>query len=210
MTNRRVAGLDFGTTNSVAALADRAGDEPRLIRFDGPDGADAVFGDWSKLALMRNRRTLAELDRLRRSATDPDAIGRMIALIENELGFPLYDAVGRLKRALSRSLSATFTFSGAGVEIAAPVTRADFERWIADDVAAIAATVDQALTSAGVGEDAVDRVFLTGGTSLVPAVRAVFEQRFGADRIVDGGELTSIAHGLALIAQTDDVSPWTA
>jgi hypothetical chaperone protein len=175
-----------------------------------PGGYFADFADWSKLALMRNRRTLAELDRLRRSARDPEAIARMIALIEGELGFPLYDAVGRLKRALSEDDDATFRFEGAGVAIEAAVTRAAFEEWIADDVARIAATVDQALANAGVGEGAIDRVFLTGGTSLVPAVRAVFERRFGAARIMAGGELTSIAHGLALIAAEDDVIAWTA
>jgi hypothetical chaperone protein len=164
-----------------------------------PGGYFADFADWSKLALMRNRRTLEELDRLRRSAIDPDAIGRMIALIEGEAGFPLYDAVGTLKRALSRDERATFRFEGAGVSIERDVGRADFEIWIADDVTRIAATVDQALTNAGIDEAGIDRVFLTGGTSLVPAVR-----------IMQGGELTSIAHGLALIAQTEDVSPWTA
>ena len=175
-----------------------------------PGGYFADFGDWSKLALMRNRRTLDDLARLRRSAIDPDAIGRMIALIEHELGYLLYDAVGRLKRALSQAATATFRFAEAGVEIEATVTRAEFERWIAEDLAGIAATLDQALAHAGVGEGAIDRVFLTGGTSLVPAVRAVFERRFGAARIMDGAELTAIAQGLALIAQTDDVSPWTA
>ena len=66
-----------------------------------PRGYFSDFADWSRLALMRNRRTLEELNRLRRSALEPEAIGRMIAVIENELGYPLYDAVGRLKRALS-------------------------------------------------------------------------------------------------------------
>ena len=46
----------------------------------------------------------------------------------------------------------------------------------------------------------VDRVFLTGGTSLVPAVRRLFEERFGPDRIDAGGEFVSVAEGLALIA----------
>lgn len=168
------------------------------------------FADWSKLALMRNRRTLAELDRLKRSALDPEAIGRMIAMIENELGFALYDAVGQLKRALSSEEQATFRFSGAGIAIEALVTRADFETWIAEDVARMATAVDEALASAGVAEGDIDRVFLTGGTSLVPAVRSVFTTRFGADKIMSGGELTSIAHGLALVAQQDDVSAWTA
>ena len=168
------------------------------------------FADWSRLALMRNRRTLDELRRLQRSALDGAAIGRMIAVIENELGYPLYDAVGRLKRALSRDQQAHFHFSGAGLEIEADVSRAEFESWIADDVARIDRTVDQALTAAGVSEQQIDRVFLTGGTSLTPIVRTLFERRFGAESIMSGGELTSIAHGLALIAEQEDVSQWAA
>ncbi|SEK44926.1 hypothetical chaperone protein [Sphingomonas palmae] len=174
-----------------------------------PGGYFADFGDWSKLALMRNRRTLAELERLQRSAVDAQAIGRMIAIIEHELGFPLYDAVGRLKRALSSADAAEFRFAGGGLDIVASVERVEFERWIADDVARMAAAVDEALVDANIEAGAIDRVFLTGGTSLVPAVRRLFEQRFGADRIDAGGELTSIAHGLALIAQLDDLSGWT-
>ncbi|MDB5683389.1 MAG: molecular chaperone DnaK [Sphingomonas bacterium] len=170
----------------------------------------ADFADWSRLALMRNRRTMEELRRLQRSAVDADAIGRMIAVIENELGYPLYDAVGRLKRALSEGESAHFHFAGAGLEIEADVARAEFEGWIAEDVARIEQTVDRALAAAGVGESAIDRVFLTGGTSLTPAVRAVFARRFGEAAIMSGGELTSIAHGLALIAQEEDLAPWSA
>jgi hypothetical chaperone protein len=175
-----------------------------------PPGYFADFSDWSKLALMRNRRTLDELERLRRSALEPEAIGRMIAMIDNELGFPLYDAVTRLKRALSDHDRASFSFSGAGVKIEAVVTRAEFENWIANDVARMAQAVDDALTDAGVDQADIDRVFLTGGTSLVPAVRRVFTSRFGNERIMSGGELTSIAHGLALVAQEDDPSAWRA
>ena len=170
----------------------------------------ADFADWSRLALMRNRRTLDELERLRRSAVEPEAIARMIAVIENELGFPLYDAVGLLKRALSEREGARFSFTGAGLAIEAQVTRAEFEGWIGDDLARIAATVDTALAHAQVGEAEVDRVFLTGGTSLVPAVRSIFTSRFGEEKIAAGGELTSIAHGLALVAAEEDLSAWTA
>lgn len=178
--------------------------------LDIPGGYFADLADWSKLALMRNRKTLAELDRLQRSALDPAAIGRMIALIDNELGFPLYDAVGRLKRDLTDAAEARFVFDGAGISIDATVCRSDFESWIADDVERIAATLDRALADAQVEEGAIDRVFLTGGTSLVPAVRALFTRRFGADRIMSGGELTLIAHGLAMIAAEDEIAGWTA
>lgn len=175
-----------------------------------PGGYFADFADWSRLALMRNRRTLDELRRLQRSATDPAPIGRMIALIEHEQGFPLYDAVGRLKRTLSSDEQAEFHFAGGGVEISAAVRRADFETWIAEDLTRIEAAMDIALARAGVAPDQIDRLFLTGGSSLIPAIRALFDRRFGAERIATGGELTSIAHGLALIGDEPDPSEWAA
>ncbi|WP_341209872.1 Hsp70 family protein [uncultured Sphingomonas sp.] len=178
--------------------------------LDIPGGFFNDVADWSRLAMMRNRRTLEELRKLQRDALDPDAIGRMIALVEEEQGFPLYDAVGRLKRALSSADHAEFAFEGGGIRIAADVTRADFQRWIAEDLARIEAALDAALARGGVEAGAIDRVFLTGGSSLIPAIRAIFDRRFGAERIATGGELTSIAHGLALIGAEPDITPWAA
>lgn len=175
-----------------------------------PGGYFADFGDWSRLAMMRNRRTLDEIRRLQRDAERPDLVGRMIALIEHEQGFPLYDAVGRLKRALSDRDHAEFHFAGGGIEIGADVRRSDFEQWIADDLRRIEAAMDQALTRAGTTAEAIDRVFLTGGSSLIPAIRALFGRRFGDERIATGGELTSIAHGLALIGEESDPAEWAA
>jgi len=170
----------------------------------------ADFADWSRLALMRNRRTMEELARLQKIALDPAAIGRMIAVIENELGYPLYDAVGALKRALSRDDRAEFRFEGGGLSIAPAVTRAEFEEWIAEDLMRIEATVDRALAAARVTPGEIDRVFLTGGSSLIPAIRRIFTARFGDDRIATGGELTSIAHGLAMIGAEDDIAFWAS
>ncbi len=175
-----------------------------------PGGYFGDFADWSRLALMRNPRTLGELRKLQRSAVDPAPIGRMIALIEHEQGFPLYEAVGQTKRALSTSDEAHFEFSGGGVEIIALVSRREFEQWIAEDLRRIEAAMDAALVKAGLQPAAIDRVFLTGGSSLIPAIRAIFERRFSADQIATGGELTSIAHGLALIGSDANPAEWSA
>ncbi len=133
-----------------------------------------------------------------------------MTVIEKELGYPLYGAVGTLKRALSQQERATFRFSGGGLEIEQMVTRADFEGWIAPDIARIEATVDQALAKAQVAPHAIDRVFLTGGSSLIPAIRRIFATRFGEARLASGGELTSIAHGLALIGEEANLAEWAA
>ena len=174
-----------------------------------PGGYFSEFADWSRLALMRNRRTLDELRKLQRDAIDPMPIGRMIALIEHEQGFPLYEAVGRVKRQLSIAEGAEFSFSGGGVDIDAPVDRQQFEQWIEEDLRRIDAAMEAALTKARVTTAEIDRVFLTGGSSLIPAIRAQFDRRFGAERIATGGELTSIAYGLAQIGNEPNPGEWS-
>jgi hypothetical chaperone protein len=173
-----------------------------------PSGWFAEFADWSRLAFMRNRKTLTDLTKLQRSAIDPAPIGKMISIIEQELGYALYDAVGKVKRALSSAETAQFAFSGGGLSIEAEVSRADFERWIAPDLQLIEEAVDLALSRASMVPAEIDRVFLTGGSSLVPCVRRLFSERFGHERIASGNELTSIAHGLALIGGEPDLSAW--
>jgi hypothetical chaperone protein len=174
-----------------------------------PGGYFNDVSDWSKLALMRNARTLGDLARLRRSAIDPQAIDRMIAIIENELGYLLYDAVGKLKRVLSTEEHAGFRFHGGGIDISCDVSRSDFESWIAPDLARINGCVDDALAAAGKTAAQIDRVFMTGGSSLLPAIRRLFVERFSEAKIADGSELTSIADGLALIGASETLADWS-
>jgi hypothetical chaperone protein len=86
------------------------------------------------------------------------------------------------------------------VTIEAPIRRSDFDSWIADDVGAIETALDKALSEANVSTGAIEAVFMTGGTSHVPAVRALFDRRFGASRVHIGDAFRSVASGLALLA----------
>jgi hypothetical chaperone protein len=60
--------------------------------------------------------------------------------------------------------------------------------------------VDGLIAGSGIARGDVDMVFLTGGSSFVPAVRRIFESRFGPGRIRTGSEFTSVASGLAVSA----------
>ncbi len=105
------------------------------------------------------------------------------------------------KVALSSQTTAEFCFSYGGIELRAAVKRAAFERWIAEELNEIANSVDTLLATSGVDGKDVERVFLTGGSSFIPAVRGIFEKRFGKSRIQTGNEFTSVARGLALKAR---------
>ena len=94
--------------------------------------------------------------------------------------------------------------------ISGRLNRSSFEKWIATDLEKIGATADAALAKAGLAAKDIDRVFLTGGTSFVPAVRRLFAERFPAEKIDTGEQLLSIAKGLALIAGSNDMEAWAA
>ena len=155
---------------------------------------------WHYLSFLRTRNVTEILKSARARAMEPEKIAALITLVDEDLGFQLHQAVQRLKYELSSVEEAEFRFVDGSMELRKRVTRADFESWIAEDLAAIEGCVDGLLEQAGVSRAEVDRVFLTGGTSFVPAVRRIFERRFGADRVTSGNEFTSVARGLALRA----------
>lgn len=160
----------------------------------------AAFAQWHRLSLMKSRETMAELNALIRDAVEPGRLEDLLTVIEYDLGYELYRAVSAAKVALSGEEETQLSFRQLDVVIEARITRAEFERWIAEDVGAIEAALDRALAEAGIGADAIEAVFMTGGTSHVPAVRALFDRRFGAGRVHVGDAFRSVASGLALLA----------
>jgi hypothetical chaperone protein len=175
-----------------------------------PDHYYANFARWNQLAMMKANGDLKELRDLARTAIDPAPLNQFIDIIEYDLGFALYRAVSAAKVALSTQDETEFRFRAEGVDIGATITRRAFEGWIAEDVARISATVDEALQRAGVAAEEVERVFLTGGTSFVPAIRRLFVERFGEERLTSADQFESIAYGLALIGQTAEPAQWAA
>jgi hypothetical chaperone protein len=161
---------------------------------------------WHHLSLLRGRDVLNMLRGVHAQSLEPEKIGALIHFIKEDLGFHLHRTVQKVKCDLSNNPAATFQFSDGFVDLRAVVERTSFEEWIAEELEQIARCVDSLLNSSGVLPKDVDMVFLTGGSSFVPAVRKIFETRFGETRIRGGNEFTSVARGLALRAADSHVS----
>ncbi len=175
-----------------------------------PSSYYANFGRWNQLSIFKTTREFAGLKALVRTSLEPEKLETFVDLVEHDEGYPLYQAVSATKMALSTEEEAEFHFPPLGPGGHRSIRRSDFERWISDDLRKIEDALDDVLLKTGMQERDIDKVFLTGGTSFVPAVRRIFTERFDRDRIETGGELLSIAHGLALIGERDDIAQWTA
>jgi hypothetical chaperone protein len=159
----------------------------------------SAFARWHRLSLMRSPRTLRDIAEVRRTAERPDMLDHLVRLVEDEQGYGLYRAVSTAKAELSAADTTTLAFRHEGFSIKQKISRDDFNAWIAPELQRLDDAITSALADAALGDAAIDRVFLTGGTAFVPAVRALFGQRFGAARVSGGGEFVSVAEGLALI-----------
>ncbi len=178
--------------------------------LDVPSGYYVNFGRWNQLSIFKTSREFADLKSLLRSALEPEKLELFVELVEHDEGYPLYQAISSTKMALSSQEEAEFNFAPLGAAGRKMVKRSDFDRWIADDLAKIEEALDEVLTKTNTTPQSIDKVFLTGGTSFVPAVRQLFTRRFDADKIESGGELLSIAHGLAMIGESGDIERWAA
>ena len=165
---------------------------------------------WHYLSFLKSPSTLEMLERVRRTASTPERLAAFLLLIRNELGYQLHEAVQGTKFELSAASEAEFVFEAGPVTIRRTITRADFEQWIAEELASMSGCVDRLIAASGLAFGDIDRVFLTGGSSFVPSVRQIFVDRFGTAKVTGGDELTSVATGLALRAREqwpDDRGP---
>lgn len=155
---------------------------------------------WHYLSFLKSADTQRLLAKVQQGSLAPELIARLVTVVEEDLGMALHRGVEGCKVRLSRQDVDRVTVGGS-LDLDVPVARPDFERWIGEDLDGIDTTLAKVLDDAGVAPGDVDRVFATGGSSLVPVVRQRLVDRFGVDKVVGGDELTSVAWGLAVRAR---------
>ncbi len=177
---------------------------------DFPDSWFSSFSRWNSLSILKASSEFREMKTLLSRARAPEKIERFIRLVDDDQGYPLYRAISEVKMQLSQHDNATLRFAPLGADFEMNIKRSEFESWIAHDLDRLETTLQDTLRSSNIGTGEIDQVFLTGGTSFVPAVRAIFEHTFGAAKIESGDEMISIANGLALIGAREDCQAWAA
>lgn len=161
----------------------------------------ANFAQWHRLSLMRSPRMMRDIEEVARMAHHPQKLRNLLSLIQDGRSYHLSQAVSRVKAELSRSDYAKLTFTHEDFVLEREITRAEFESWIAPELNKLEASIDIVMRDAQLLPKQIDHVFLTGGTSFMPAVRQLFLNRFGTEKLSTGGEFVSVAEGLALIGR---------
>src|SRR4030095_9174889 len=104
------------------------------------------------------------------------------------------------KIALSSTDRASLPLAFLENGLAATAERTDFERAIEARTARLYKTARDCIAAAGLSAAAVDTIFLTGGSSRVPAVRSTIARAAPSARLAAGSDFLSVALGLTGMA----------
>src|SRR5262249_51597525 len=132
---------------------------------------------WHHLSFLKTPQNLLLLDRILEGAEGPQRarVAAFRHVIDADLAYQLSRAAERAKVELSSRPYTTFRFADPKIE--KTFSRDELESWIAPELAAAAGCVDRLLAASATDPARVDRVFMTGGSSFVPAVRPLLAER---------------------------------
>lgn len=164
--------------------------------FDIPHSIIHTLCQWHRVPLLRARKTREQIRLIKNAATDRKPLENLEHLISDNYGFFLFQCIERAKCELSQLEQTKVSFSERDLCIAEEITQQEFESMNRENVAQIAGCIDEVMTKSGVRCNQIDTVFLTGGTSRIPFIRDLFEERFGGEKLENKDAFTSVVQGL--------------
>lgn len=198
----RVGGTDFDTALNLAAVMPMLGLGTQLVEknLPMPNALYHELAAWPTINFAytyRNERELAELVSL---ACEPEKVTRLLNVVRQRLGHRLAFAVEDAKIALSAEERAAVSLTFLEADLSVTATRAEFDRAIATRTERLCRSASECIAAAGLKPAAVDTIFLTGGSSRVPAVRTAIGRAAPSARLASGSDLLSVASGLTQMA----------
>jgi|TARA_B100001057_G_scaffold151355_2_gene151301 hypothetical chaperone protein len=164
-------------------------------RFPFEEFEDLLVNWAVTYTLNQNRYTTPVLERIATGGPGTQKFERLRDVIQHNLSYLIFARIKTLKAALSTQSTATLDVPEIDLQI--DLTRHDFEQMIAQPLQRVAEALDETVRKAGLRHDDIDIVLGTGGSSLIPAVKGLLEERF-AGRVVEHDPFTSVAAGLAI------------
>jgi hypothetical chaperone protein len=157
----------------------------------------SAIGDWRALSALNEKPILEALDDLQALGAPKRELAALRSAIELQLGYEIFSAVDATKIELSSAQLALFSFHRGAVDIDQQASRRAFEVAIAPLLARVDAAITTVLDRGGVRAAEIIEIVCTGGSSAIPAARALLRKRFASAELRDAATHTAVAAGLA-------------
>ena len=156
------------------------------------------FSEWHRFQKMYDKSVIQAIEKLIYMAYDKDKISRLLELIREGLYFSFSEKIIDAKIQLSFDEVTTIDMNIFEKPFTEEITRKAFNAVIAHHTQKIKTTLDETMAMANIRYEQIDKVFLTGGSTLVPAVKNIYKEFFSEEKIVHTDVFSSVGYGLAI------------
>jgi len=155
---------------------------------------------WHLIPLLRAQKTMRYIKETKYLASNKDKLllQNLENLIYYNFGYLLFQSIEKSKCELSSSSESHIAFNNYEIDINDKITKFEFEEFIESKIEEIQNCVSSVLSQAGLTNNDIDIVSLTGGSSFIPAINKIFTDNFGVEKTNQADAFTSVAYGLGV------------
>ena len=166
-----------------------------------PNSIYINLSTWNQVNDVYNYKTLNLVKGYQTWALEPEKLARLYQVVQNRLGHINLNYVEKAKIALSKDLSIESILDFLSDKPSIYITREEFNNSISNDVEKIEKFLSECILQAGVKNEDIDLVILTGGSTEVPRVSEIATKFFPNAEVSASDKLSSVGMGLAYDAR---------
>jgi len=202
-TGVRIGGNDFDKDLSIKGVMPEFGYETtyglkNLIvpRVDYHD-----ISEWSKVNFVYTSKVLRNFNEMLKEAHSPETLSRFVNVLEHQLGHHLLNSIEDAKIELTDKEAAAINFEYIEQGFNLLLQRDNFNNSISDNVFKVLTNAKECLSDAGISEEDIELIILTGGSTEIPYIQRVLAEMFPNAELSQDNKLSSVAMGLAYDAK---------
>ena len=198
----RVGGTNLDMRLSLAAVMPHLGSHAKNLKGrDLPRWPFVDLATWHRIHTIATPKNLHTLQQIYSDCAEPEIFARYLEIIRQQSGHLLAGSVEQAKIDLSARDDVAIDLAETVPGVAVSTTTTQFNGAISRELERIAETISATLSAAGQRGSDVTTLFLTGGTSAVPAVKNLLLSLLPQATCIEGDLFNSVGFGLALEAK---------
>jgi hypothetical chaperone protein len=198
----RVGGTNLDMRLSMAAVMPHLGSRTKTKSGrDLPRWPFVDLATWHTIHTIGSQANLMSLRAILADCAEPERFARYIEVIRAQSGHAIAAAVEQAKIDLSQHDTVALDTADTLEGVAVRASKKQFDAAIGSELVRLDKAVSTTIAASGRAGSAMTTVFLTGGTSAVPAVKGLLAARLPKAQAIEGDLFNSVGFGLALEAR---------
>ncbi len=198
----RVGGTNLDMRLSMAAVMPHLGSRSKTkAGRDLPRWPFVDLATWHRIHTIATSKNMTTFREILTDCANPKAFERYVEVIRRNGGHAIAGRIEQAKIDLSVADTADVDLRDVVSDFTVRATKKQFERAIAGELERLTGAVHATLAASSRSAADITTVFLTGGTSAVPAVKHLLALLLPKARAIEGDLFNSVGFGLALEAK---------